>query len=53
MFGTYHLPAQGFPASYGAERRLPATWTQQLLSPFFGAAASVTKAESPEQSAER
>ena len=35
LFGTYHLPADRLPASYGADRKLPPTLAGQLLSPFF------------------
>lgn len=34
LFGSYHLPADRYPASYGANRRLPPTLAGQLLSPF-------------------
>ncbi|MDR7298908.1 sterol desaturase/sphingolipid hydroxylase (fatty acid hydroxylase superfamily) [Pelomonas aquatica] len=34
VFGTYHLPAQQFPLSYGADRELPETLGKQLVSPF-------------------
>ena len=34
IFGTYHLPAQQFPLSYGADRELPQTLGEQLVSPF-------------------
>lgn len=37
LFGSYHLPAQDFPPSYGASRRLPATLAGQLFSPFVAA----------------
>lgn len=34
IFGTYHLPAQQFPLSYGADRDLPQKLGEQLISPF-------------------
>ncbi|RZL06119.1 MAG: sterol desaturase family protein, partial [Rubrivivax sp.] len=34
LFGTYHLPAQQFPASYGADPELPQTLGGQLVNPF-------------------
>ena len=41
LFGTYNLPPDRLPSSYGARRRLPSTLAAQLLSPFVreGAAA--------------
>lgn len=35
LFGSHHLPADRYPASYGASRRLPPTLAGQLLSPFI------------------
>ena len=34
LFGTYYLPSQQFPASYGADRELPESFGKQLASPF-------------------
>lgn len=41
LFGTYHLPADRFPSSYGASRKLPSTLAAQLLSPFIEPRAAV------------
>jgi sterol desaturase/sphingolipid hydroxylase (fatty acid hydroxylase superfamily) len=45
LFGTYHLPADRYPSSYGASRQLPPTLAGQLLSPFV----AKPLAESPGQ----
>lgn len=34
LFGTYHLPAQQFPGTYGTDRELHDTLGGQLVSPF-------------------
>jgi sterol desaturase/sphingolipid hydroxylase (fatty acid hydroxylase superfamily) len=34
LFGTYHLPADRWPASYGIDDRLPSSLAGQLLHPF-------------------
>jgi sterol desaturase/sphingolipid hydroxylase (fatty acid hydroxylase superfamily) len=34
LFGTWHLPVDRWPTSYGADRQLPPTLVGQLLSPF-------------------
>lgn len=34
LFGTYHMPDEHWPSHYGTTKRLPRTWTGQLLYPF-------------------
>ena len=34
LFGTYHMPAEHWPAEYGTVNRLPRTFLGQLFYPF-------------------
>ena len=34
LFGTYHMPADHWPAEYGTTKRLPRTFFKQLIYPF-------------------
>ena len=51
LFGTYHLPADRWPPSYGANRRLPPTLAGQLLSPWAQEPAATASESSPHTSA--